>query len=213
MKVPFFVAVLTFALNAFAQKDDLLKKYEAQESEKKESQLLIGERGLNRFFLDGSFAAVMSDNVYKSKSTNKSWGATINFRIGNNFYFGKGLKPVILRLTYFRTGILFADPFGVYGILPSIGLGKHFDNKVKKANSIEPMFHVGIIMSLDDIINPDLEFYPYFSGEVKFNFSRFTFGVELSTKKFEYSISSYSRGYYLGLSVGTRFGKRLRFSN
>lgn len=208
MKVPFFVAALTFALNAFTQTDELPQKQEALQDE----ELLIGKRGLNRFFLDGSIALVVSNQV-SGKTNQVTWGATTNFRIGNNFYFGKGLKPAILRLTYFRTGILFADPFGVYGILPSIGLGKHFNNKVKKANSIEPMFHAGIIMSLDDIINPDLEFYPYFSGEVKFNFSRFTFGVELSTKKFVYSISNYSRGYYLGLSVGTRFGKRLRFSN
>lgn len=207
MKILFFIAVLNFTLNSFAQTDDVLKKPEVQEE-----QLLIGERGLNRFFLDGSFAVVMSNYAPNGKS-NIGWGATTNFRIGNNFYFGKGPKPVILRLTYLRLGILFANPFGAYAVLPSIGIGKHFAMKAKKANSIEPMFHAGVIASIDDIINSPLRLYPYFSGEVKFNFSKFAFGIELSTKKINHSFSHHARGYYLGFSVGARFGKGLRFSN
>lgn len=205
MKILFFVAVLSFTLNSFAQTDDVLKEYEVQEDE---SELLIGDRGLNRFFLDGSIAVVMSNYVSKGKN-NTAWGGTTNFRIGNNFYFGKGPKPVILRLTYLRFGILFANPFGTYAVFPSIGIGKHFTMKAKKANSIEPMVHVGVVGSIDDIINSHLEFYPYLSGEVKFNFSKFAFGIELSTKKFYH----HTRGYYLGFSLGTRFGKGLRFSN
>ncbi|WP_343634888.1 hypothetical protein [Fluviicola sp.] len=206
MKVSFFVIALIFSLNAFAQAD------EQPQGTEQDEKLLIGERGLNRFFLDGSFAVVVSNQV-SGKTNEIIGGATINFRIGNNFYFGKGLKPVILRLTYFRSGILFADPFGFYNVFPSVGLGKHFNNKVKKANSIEPMLHAGVIAAVADIINYDLEFYPYFSGEVKFNFRKFAFGIELSTKKFKHSASNYSQGYYVGFSFGLRFGKGLRFSN
>lgn len=207
MKILFFIVFLNFTLNSFAQTDDVVKKPEVQEE-----QLLIGERGLNRFFLDGSFAVVMSNYASNGKN-NIAWGGTTNFRIGNNFYFGKGPKPVILRLTYLRFGILFANPFGAYTVLPSIGVGKHFAMKAKEANSIEPMLHAGVIRSIDDIINSRVAYYPYFSGEVKFNFSKFAFGIELSTKKFNQPFSHHARGYYLGFSVGTRFGKGLRFSN
>ena len=206
MKIPFFIAVLCFTLNSFAQTDDVFKKQED------ESKLLIGERGLNRFFLDDSFAVGMSNYVSNGKN-NMAWGGTTNFRIGNNFYFGKGPKPVILRLTYLRFGILFANPFGDYTVFPSVGIGKHFAMKAKERNSIEPMFHAGIIRSVDDIINSRVAYYPYFSGEVKFNFSKFAFGIELSTKKFNQPFSHHARGYYLGFSVGARFGKKLRFSN
>lgn len=207
MRILLFI-FLTSHLSAFAQTEDL------PESENgTKSSALIGERGLNRFFFDGSIGFGWGTYVHKGKkSTYHDYGGLTDFKIGNNFYLGKGLKPMILRLTYLRTGFIVADGVALYAVLPSIGLGKHFDIRNNEKLSLEPMFHFGAITFLE-LFSDRFEYYThYFSAELKLNIARFSIGLEFTTKKvFQATFSpssNFERNTYFGVSLGRRFGKK-----
>lgn len=171
----------------------------------------LGERGLNRFFLDGTLGAgFMRDN--SSYLKNKS-GIILNFRIGNNFYLGKGNNPMIIRLTYFRIGFT-GGGGGIYPLLvtPQLGLAKHF--RLNEIFSIEPGVHAGYIFNSDFPFG-DIETFGFgVLYEIKFNFSRFALGIEYGTRKNTHehpsstNYNSYERRYhYIGFSIGSRIGR------
>lgn len=178
----------------------------------------IGERGLNRFFFDGSLGFGWDTRVSGGKKDPYHEHAYLtDFRIGNNFYLGKGQKPMILRLTYFRTGLIWSDGLYLYGVLPSLGLGKHFNLRNTNHMSLEPMVHFGVVTTLE-LFSDGFDYYNYyFSSELKLNMDLFTVGLEFTTRKiFEpesFSSNNFTRGTYIGLSLGRRFGKNLRFSD
>ncbi|MNU80895.1 hypothetical protein D3C71_705420 [compost metagenome] len=211
MRILLFI-LLSSHLGAFAQ----TKAHQEPEDETKSSGLLIGERGLNRFFFDGSIGFGWATYVNKGKKNSyHDYGGLTDFKIGNNFYFGKSLKPMILRLTYLRTGIIVADGIALYAVLPSLGLGKHFNIRNNKKMSLEPMVHFGAVTYLE-LFSDRFDYYTYyFSAELKLNIARFSIGLEFTSKKvFEATFSpssNFERNSYFGFSLGRRFGKKLSF--
>lgn len=197
-------------LNVLAQTEGIQKE--------SEPKLRIGERGLNRFFFDSSLGFGWSTGTSGVLTGSyHEYGGLTDFRIGNNFYFGQGLKPMILRLTYFRTGLYFSDGLGLYLVPPSIGLGKHFNMRKNDQVSLEPMVHFGAITTME-LLSEDLEYYKYYvSFELKLNIALFSLGAEFTTGKvFQSSYLSsknFERNTYIGISLGRRFGKNLRFSD
>lgn len=206
MKVPFFITLFC-AIQSFAQTTEAVS---AEESPK--PKFTPGERGLNRFFVDGVIGAgFMRDNspYYQQHES----GIIAGFRIGNNFYLGKGNNPMVIRLTWLRIGFL-ANLGGIspYFIPPQLGLVKHF--KIKEIASIEPGIHVGYIFSAEIPFHGIGQFGLGVVYEIKFNVGRFSFGAEYGTKRdaqhhhSKYNIV-YDRYHYFGLSFGARFGKGL----
>ena len=212
MRILFFVALFFVAFRSFSQ-TDIQQLYENRASAQKEADKkpTLGERGLNRLFIDGTMGFGFVTH-FKSGYNFREYTFTSDFRMGNNFYLGKGNSPMIIRLTYFRIGANFGD-FGVFPYLvpPQIGLGKHF--RIKPTVSIEPTLHFGYLLTSGDPFEGDIDPYGYFfMPEVKFNFSKFSIGVEFTTRKFtgdKLPLINYDRNYYFGFSLGRRIGRGL----
>lgn len=197
--------VLFFSLDSFAQKSQLSADKEITRKP------TLGERGLNRLFMDGSMGFGFVSH-FKGEYNHREYTFTSDYRIGNNFYLGKGNSTMIIRLTYIRVGVNFGS-FGAFPYLvpPQIGLGKHF--RIKPTVSIEPSVHFGFLYTNGDTYSGVFDLYGYFfMPEVKFNFSKFCVGVEFTTRKFtdsEQPLTFYDRNYYFGFSLGRRIGRGL----
>lgn len=202
MKIPFFVFL-------FCTFHSLAQTTEVPTEDASPPELTLAERGLNRFFVDGVLGAGFMQ--YKGKyAPQHKYGIIADFRIGNNFYLGKGNNPMIIRLTWIRIGFL-AGLSGVTGINPyfippQLGLVKHF--KITKTASIEPGIHAGYILA----VKMPFEAIELFSFgvvyEIKFNVGRFAFGAEYGARKNVYSSNfKNDRHHYAGLSFGVRFGR------
>jgi len=207
MRTVFFIALIC-SLNSFSQRSDLEKRYRKEETQESiENQGAgLGSRGLNRFFFDGVIGGgwIRDHGV----SSQNEYGFTSGFRIGNNFYLGKGNSPMIIRLTYLRIGLV-GNGWGIYPYIipPGLGLAKHF--KFSETVSFEPAIHAGYIFTNGDALDWDFDpFGFYVMPEIKFNFSRLSIGVEYSTKKDSFSLTHYQRYHYFGISIGRRFGRR-----
>ena len=205
MRSPFFIA-LFFAFHSLAQ----TKEVPAEEAPK--PKLTLGERGLNRFFVDGVIGAGFLRDGSKYYPQNE-YGILTNFRIGNNFYLGQGNNPMIIRLTWLRIGFLAG--LGVVDIFPhfvspQIGLVKHF--KITETTSLEPGVHVGYVFATEFPFDGIGSFGFGVTYELKFNVGRFCFGAEYGTRRDteHYHSSSYlkyDRYHYAGLLFGVRFGR------
>jgi hypothetical protein len=208
MKVPFFIALFC-AIQSFAQTTEAVS---AEESSK--PKLTLPERGLNRFFVDGVIGAGFMRDNSKYYPQNE-YGIIAGFRIGNNFYLGKGNNPMVIRLTWLRIGFLagLKSIVGInpYFIPPQLGLVKHF--KITETASIEPGIHVGYIFATEIPFDGIGSFGFGVAYEIKFNVGRFSFGAEYGTRRntqhYHSSSNKYDRHHYFGLSFGTRFGKGL----
>ena len=168
MRILFFIALI-FSLDSFSQNSEI------QQGEEASRKLTLGERGLNRLFMDGSMGFGFLSHFNKGFRY-REYTFTSDFRIGNNFYLGKGTSPMLIRLTYFRVGTNFGS-FGLFPYLvpPQIALGKHF--RIKPTVSIEPSLHFGYLLTSGDPYEGDITPYGYFfMPEVKFNFSKFSVG-------------------------------------
>lgn len=206
------LVLLLFAFPASSQ-TDIKKRNENQSVKKKEinQKPTLGERGLNRLFLDGTMGFGFS-NHFNGGFKYREYTFTSDFRMGNNFYLGKGERPMIIRLTYTRLGANFGN-FGIFPYLvpPQIGLGKHF--RIKPTVSIEPTLHFGYLLTSGDPYEGDIDPYGYFfMPEVKFNFSKFSIGIEYTMRKFasaKLPLTKYQRDYYFGFSLGRRIGRGL----
>ncbi len=201
MKILFFIGVFC-TFHAFAQVS----------AEKVVNQkTTLGERGLNRFFLDWVIGAgLMRDH---SVDPQNKFGIILDFRIGNNFYLGKGNNPFIVRITYLRVGFV-GERWGISTnfIPPQLGLAKHF--KLNEMVSIEPGIHVGYIFTSEVPFNGISKFGFGVIYEIKFNVGKFSMGIEYGTRKDSQTHSStyynsYERYHYFGFSLGTRIGKDL----
>ena len=215
MKHLIFIALIC-NLTAFAQTKDLEKQYQEQLDQEvtKNKKTSLGSRGLNRLFIDGVIGAGLLRAHHGKNVLIQEFGITSDFRIGNNFYLGKGNNPMMIRVTYFRVGIIGGEG-GIfpYFVPPQPGLSKHF--RITEKISIEPGIHVGYIFFSGDPYDGDIDpFGVFVMPEIKFNFNRFSLGFEYSTRKFLHdgkpSAYWYDRYNYVGISLGRRIGRGLR---
>ena len=162
--------------------------------------------GLKRLYWAVIPGVVMSSTYEKPTGAVWADNGGIQFEIGNYRAFNTRKRTTgFFRFTWIRAGIHLE---GLLLAPAHIGFGVHVDYGPKR--SLDLSLNTGIVVASDDALSPDFEFAVVVYPQIRFNFNRFSFGVEYSYKKNEDSPIDYLNGiHYFGLVLGARGGKRI----
>ena len=130
----------------------------------------------------------------------------IQFEMGNYWAFKTRKRTTgFFRLTWTRIGI---HNYGLLLAPAQVGLGFHVD--YSKKVSLDFVINAGLIIATDDALMPDFEFTYAVYPQIRFNFNRFSVGLEYTYKRLDEGPIDFSDGFhYFGIVLGGRGGKRI----
>jgi hypothetical protein len=130
----------------------------------------------------------------------------LQFEMGNYWSFKTKKRTTgFFRFTWNRIGI---HNYGLLIAPAHIGLGFHVDYTNRR--SIDFSFNAGLLAVTDDALDPDFEFTYAVYPQIRFNFGRFSIGLEYSYRKYQNNPINFFEGFqYVGIVLGGRAGKRI----
>ncbi len=147
-----------------------------------------------------------SDGYTSVRGGSEFAAAGLQFEIGNYWAFKKKKRITgIIRLTWIRIG---AHNYGLLLAPAQVGIGLHYD--FNKKWSLDATLNGGLLIVTDDALYPDFIFNYAIYPQIRFNFKRFSIGLEYTYKRYyKNPINLFYGFHYFGLVIGGRAGKKI----
>ncbi|MDD2981913.1 MAG: hypothetical protein PHQ74_00860 [Crocinitomicaceae bacterium] len=160
---------------------------------------------LDRFFWGVIPAVGLKANALKSGRLEVAVGG-IQFEVGNYWAFKTRKRSTgFFRLTWTRIGL---HNYGLLVASPQVGLGFHVD--YSNNTSLDFVINTGLIIVSDDALMPDFRSTYAVYPQIRFNFDRFSIGLEYTYKHLNERSINFSAGFhYFGIVFGGRGGNRI----